>query len=151
MASKSKICNKCRVLKTPVEFGPNICQKDGLQTYCKSCRIPYARERYKKRKNFLGLQSAQYKFRTRMELFKKLGVKCENTNLYNLQIDHVNNNGNLERKKYGKNFTRFLMKKYLNGEKNIKELQILCANCNQEKALRQLKFLPKIIQDFLNG
>lgn len=40
-----KICGRCKQMKDPEGFGPNASQKDGLQTYCKSCLGEYRRQR----------------------------------------------------------------------------------------------------------
>lgn len=40
-----KTCPKCRVLKPYADFDKNSARIDGLQTYCKTCRPVYRRER----------------------------------------------------------------------------------------------------------
>ena len=72
-------------------------------------------------------------------IFDKLENKCNNPNcpipkeLMNikaLQIDHKNNNGSEERRKYGKNSPEYL-KHIL---ENLDEYQLLCVYCNWLKS-----------------
>jgi hypothetical protein len=90
------------------------------------------------------VRSGRYHVNQRHILLDLLGnkcVKCGFDNPLALQIDHVNNNGAEERRKYTTNkngrfnginlkYYRDLREKLKNGSK---EYQLLCANCNAIK------------------
>jgi hypothetical protein len=66
----------------------------------------------------------------RQQVIKLLGGKCKQcgfSDLMALQIDHINGDGNKERKSVHCD-TR--MRKILKNENERKRFQILCANCN---------------------
>lgn len=101
----------------------------------------YQRQNSKQNRNNARL----YHHKLRLSLIKLLGSKC-NCKIKNcchkgicgikdlrcLQIDHINGNGAIERKRFKHKavFHRF----YLNNPDKIKgELQLLCSNCNWVK------------------
>lgn len=66
----------------------------------------------------------------KMMVFGKLGgvcCQCGFSDIRALQIDHINGDGNTERKEIGSNSPKFY-KKVLNDDG--KDYQLLCANCN---------------------
>lgn len=68
-------------------------------------------------------------------IFYKLNEKCNccgEVNRYFLQIDHINNDGYLERK-----LMRDQIKYYTNIINNINNFQLLCANCNFGKLMNK--------------
>jgi len=82
----------------------------------------------------------------RLEIISLLGEKCVKCgyekNIRALQIDHVNNDGYIERRKL-KNSDRLykhILKQVKNGSKNY---QVLCANCN---IIKKYKCLDTIIE-----
>ena len=79
----------------------------------------------------------------RKQLLKKLGDKCKNCGYENpdaLRIDHIENTGNLDKKKFNRkdDFYRYYNERPFEA---IKYLQILCQNCNmiKEKRVRKQK------------
>jgi len=85
-------------------------------------------------------------YNLKIRLIDRLGgkcVKCWNRNLFHLQIEHKFNNGALRRKQYPK--TKVLFRAYLKGKLPISELQCMCANCNQEKHIRENKRLTEFL------
>lgn len=75
-------------------------------------------------------------------------VKCGyKENIKALELDHKNNDGDLDRKRLGNKIYRYYVK---NLEEAREKLQILCANCNKIKAIEEMehsknnrtKFLP---------
>tara|TARA_R110000751_G_C13411126_1_gene439006 strand:+ start:51 stop:473 length:423 start_codon:yes stop_codon:yes gene_type:complete len=92
---------------------------------------------------YLKEHQKQYNQNKKEIVHKFLGNKCkncgENDPIY-FQIDHVYNDGNLERK--GSNKTRtHSLKKYL---ENPEKYQLLCANCNWAKRMNNGKlYKPK--------
>ena len=103
----------------------------------------YIRHRKERLTRALELQKQQ-RLRTRLEIFRLLGNKCSNPYNLNhgdfskikecLQIDHINGNGIEE---YGKlsayTYLNHVLKEIRNGSKNY---QLLCANCNWIKRVR---------------
>ena len=47
----SKLCARCKLLKSTTEFGIDTSRPDNLHCYCKQCRRVETRERYAKLKN----------------------------------------------------------------------------------------------------
>jgi hypothetical protein len=89
----------------------------------------------------------KYHRQLREKVINKLGGKCVICSYTGpaLQIDHVDNNGYEERKKFYNNpkwnfrgcgtYYYKLYKKILSGD--IKGYQLLCANCNMVKELKR--------------
>lgn len=77
----------------------------------------------------------------KQKVYKYYGGKCITCNeddLDVLHLDHINNDGHLERDNKGRrksiNYSTIL-KWIINTDKKLKKYQILCANCNQKKRL----------------
>jgi len=95
----------------------------------------YMKTVYRQKKRILD---RQYHQKLKGEIFGLLGGKCVRCGYSGLalQIDHVNDDGNIERKRYingGNNaYWKNILDKIKSGSKNY---QLLCANCNVEKEL----------------
>ncbi len=75
---------------------------------------------------------------SRTEAICILGGKCQycdESNVLKLCIDHINNNGNIERKQFG---LRKIISLIINGKHNNK-YQVLCFNCNRKKQINNLR------------
>lgn len=71
----------------------------------------------------------------KIQVFESYGNKCAccgETNLFFLELDHINNDGNFDRKRTGHLNNVFLNLK--NAVKNPERFQLLCSNCNSGKA-----------------
>lgn len=91
------------------------------------------KKRESAKQNQEGLRKHYWKLR--IELFHLLGNKCSScgfTDFRALDIDHVRNNGNEERKIY-KNYRKFLRETIQKVKEDSKDYQLLCANCNRIK------------------
>ncbi len=87
------------------------------------------REYYKQHKGSISLYRKEYYRRQRAEALEALGgqcVKCGFSDFRVLQIDHVNGDGNKERKTTT-GFSNYF-KKVISD--TIGAYQLLCANCN---------------------
>ena|SRR5215831_4325033 len=70
--------------------------------------------------------------KNRAKLFDILGNKCMRcgfTDIRCLQIDHINGGGRIEHRKF-RNSTDMMIWNYLKNPDLIKNIQLLCANCN---------------------
>lgn len=94
-----------------------------------------------RRKRILQKQLSNFRIREKMrkEILEALGNKCAECGFSNwkaLEIDHVKNNGNEERKAL-KNYDyyyRLILKKIKEGSKDY---QLLCASCNRIKEIER--------------
>lgn len=101
----------------------------------------------KNNKHFAGYMS-QYIRKKRLEVIKLLGSRCSNescqiiggcNDIRCLEIDHINNDGYIERKKIS-GVSAYLY--YLrNPDEAKRRLQILCSNCNKIKEHERLASL----------
>lgn len=100
------------------------------------------REYLKKSYATIGyLRPKRYNLKKRLELIKKFGGRCKKCGIDDirvLQVDHINGNGEIERKKFNSK-TRYKMIMADDGSK----YQLLCANCNIIKAWENNEFSGK--------
>ncbi len=96
----------------------------GCQLYCEYCK--------KHNRHEFGAQGS-YNNRIRKEIFEHYGNKCSRCGEDDpivLSIDHVNNDGKEERKKYASTQQIWLK---IKREKFPANYQLLCRNCNWRK------------------
>ncbi|MDI6820920.1 MAG: hypothetical protein QMD65_01950 [Patescibacteria group bacterium] len=150
-----KTCFKCKKAKNEKDFYFYKRNKDGIASYCKKCAnqitIKCKKEYYKR---FPTRQGDGYKkkYWKNPELYRKLnrehhqelrfdvlkgygGEKpkcncCGETEIKFLCIDHINNDGKAERKKFG---SQVSILRYLRKMSFPKGYQVLCYNCNLAK------------------
>ena len=83
----------------------------------------------------------QYTKNLRIKLLKILGDKCVRCGFNEqqaLQIDHISGNGYIERKfRFGALFYKYYID---NQDKISNNLQILCANCNKIKQIKNKEY-----------
>ena len=92
--------------------------------YCKSCG-------YKRNLNSARTSGKKRRDDLKNAVYTKLGYKCSicgEKDPIVLQVDHINNDGALDRKKF-KNICCF----YLHILENNPSVQLLCCNCNWRK------------------
>lgn len=113
--TRTKICTKCKQ-DLPIGMFANTKHKiSGKVSYCKHCANLYVINRKQKVMNLFGCKCA----------------KCGETDINVLEVDHINNDGS-DKRKSGEDKNIYL--KLASGERNTDGLQLLCANCNFEKA-----------------
>jgi len=98
-------------------------QKENLKRYHK--------EHYNREESVRRCKERRIKIR--IELFHLLGgkcVRCEESDVRCLQIDHVNGGGCKEARKLGRDYYSVYLKKIKSGSKDY---QLLCANCQWRK------------------
>lgn len=90
-----KICPKCEIKKDKSKFGKNKNRKDGLQTYCKTCRKIIDAESYKNNPNRkISIYNAK---QVRKKKIKKIILdakssgcaKCSETEVCTLDFHHI--------------------------------------------------------------
>lgn len=131
-----KKCRICKKFKPFREFHKNRqSRKDGLEWFCKKCSIKRMAEWRNKNPNNVRAINKRSKDKCRLEVLIAYGKKCRccgEKTIEFLGIDHVNNDGNKERKKLKMNGSRFYS--YLRKMKFPKgRYQVLCHNCNLSK------------------
>ena len=142
VAPKSKICTRCNKSKKIDDFyfvqeGEKGKKRWKHAAACKKCQHLYSyewRKKYPERaRDFV--KKNQYKIRR--IVLEHYGGKypkcacCGQKEEKFLQVDHINNDGAIDRRTqgYGSSFYRHIISR-----KFPKNLQILCANCNQAKS-----------------
>ena len=87
----------------------------------------------------------EYLVETKRKFFKMLGGKCvctgcswheDSCGVFEssvLQVDHIDGNGNNERKKFN-SFLLFALHRYK--DNNVEGIQLLCANCHLDKTYK---------------
>jgi len=156
-----KWCGSCRKTKPHNEFAKKLSKGDGsLCSHCKECSSKNANEWYLD--NTERALANDLTTLLRRKVVFKLGSRCANpfclvvggcADLRALQIDHVNNDGAEERKKYGGKLgprggqtmlgrTKMRSIYQLALEDTEGRYQLLCANCNviKEYERRQEKY-----------
>lgn len=116
-----------------------ISYKEHYQKYGKKYGKTEEYKKYKKEYNnlpktreYLKKYLRENTQKKRKEVIEKLGgrcIQCNFSDIRALQVDHVNGGGNKERKKLsgGPTFYNKVLESIKN---NLKEYQLLCANCN---------------------
>lgn len=130
-------CSKCGLTKHISLWGKNKASSTGLQSWCMMCRQKDSEIYSKKNRKRIGEVSRKCRIKRRLQLLILLGkicINCGENRVQFLQIDHINNDGGKERKESGqRGMTTTIINEYLSGKRDIKRLQILCANCNYKK------------------
>lgn len=92
----------------------------------------YQRRKWKERPEQARKYQREYRKQLRENLVKEYGgvcTCCGENRIEFLVLDHINNDGNEQRKKHGKGYQIYL---YIKREKP-KDIQVLCHNCNNAK------------------
>lgn len=134
---KTKFCGYCKSEKPVNEFGKDSKSKDGLCYWCRKCRYKYE-VRTPKAHAESRIRHALYRKRLKNETFAAYGgykcCICGEVDETVLQLDHINNDGNIHRASINK-YKQSGYAVYLNLRKRGFPIgmQVLCANCNQAK------------------
>jgi hypothetical protein len=114
-SDETKLCTKCLKLLSIDQFHGDRYKSTKSKSHCKSCVHNYQLKRKQKVMSLFGCKCA----------------KCGETDIDVLEIDHINNDG-ANKRKSGEDKDIYL--KLASGKRNTDGLQLLCANCNFEKA-----------------
>lgn len=125
----------------------------------KAKRLAYSRAYYRRNKGWISTAkarwSAEWYRNVKARVFLKYGTSCKicgEDNFYTLEIDHINDDGNKDRKLQWAP-SRWFVK--LDRESKRDDLQTLCERCNKAKARwgpDKSKWPNKLtVKDILNG
>lgn len=148
---KEKECFKCKNIKSFDEFSGQKRNKDGKASWCKQCHREYTIRRQKENPEKMNVATMRWAkknpekvkathrkryVKDKKEIMSRLGNKCVccgEAELEFLSLDHINNDGHLDRKVTGcsgVSFYAYLLRKVEFLEEKIKTLRILCMNCH---------------------
>jgi hypothetical protein len=91
------------------------------------------------RKSSSGVEMPKKAKYSHSEVIRKLGGICQvcrSRDLEILQIDHIDNDGWIERKEKGQQMALY---KRIMENKQTRRVRVLCANCNYRRKVRLLK------------
>lgn len=146
-----KVCSMCGETKPINQFYPHKYCKDGICSYCKKCasekdkvyraknkiklratRVIWEQKTKEHRRKYVNSKYRELKDKV-IDHYGGKCVICGFDNKLALCIDHVNGNGLKERKSIG--VVRMMREIVKNNYPD--KYQILCANCNQIKAIEK--------------
>src|SRR5580692_816867 len=141
-------CTKCRQAKGRNEFRTDTRKRNGLQSWCLACTREASEAWYREHPAANAERCRSRSARAKDLVFAKLGGRCVSptcstpggsTDIRCLHIDHVNNDGAMERNRSratGKRIKRAgIMSLFVRGLADTKgRYQLLCANCKAIKA-----------------
>ena len=147
-SSKQRFCHDCGLINRK-EYGRGYKQRPKVKVKIKERKKKYyqrpeikekqirkSKERYEKNKEVIkekmrkrGKENYRILKKEFFDIYGNVCECCGESNLLFLSLDHLNNDGNKERKIYQ---TRDIYKKAVK-EKNKTKYQTLCFNCNQGK------------------
>jgi len=123
-----KICSSCNIEKYESEFPKR--EDNRIRRQCRNCLREKHNERRRKNPEAQRILSRKYRKNLTNGILKIYSSKCNccgETEVLFLTLDHVKNNGNIERQTMDE-YT--IMRKIINGELPKEDYQILCMNCN---------------------
>jgi hypothetical protein len=129
-----KRCSICGVEKEDNDFNKMSKNIDGLHYYCRECQHEKQKENYINNKTSTRERQKKYALDLRNEILNHYGGKCVccgETRREFLAIDHINNDGNEQRKEAGG--AGFTFQVWIKRQGFPNDLQILCHNCNSAK------------------
>lgn len=136
----SRTCNKCGETH-PIEYFPPYRSQPGRRRQCRACYLTWRRGYYQQRKRTGACErdkqtTNRHNRRLRLEIIAAYGGACEccgETEVELLNVDHVLNDGYLERK--DRNLFSHKLHYFLrrNGYPRDR-YQLLCTSCNMGKA-----------------
>jgi hypothetical protein len=151
-----KQCSVCHIDKFETEFYSRSRGKNGLVSRCKSCESSRAKEYSRTHAEAKAVASIQwrkknrarynsymigYADRLRNTIREAYGNKCAccgETEQMFLSIDHINNDGNLDKYKSGRRVCgNALYRRIINEGFSTNKYQLLCMNCNVGKRLNK--------------
>lgn len=153
-----KLCPVCKIEKPLDDFNKNKTKKDKLDYRCKQCKRKWRLEKLKDQEYAISnrLRHQQRTKRIRNDVINEYGGKCVNCGINDyriLCIDHVNNDGYMERKNNPNTLKIYLFLERIGCPKD--RYQLLCHHCNFLKRLNKgiletPVFKLYTLQDYIN-
>jgi hypothetical protein len=124
----TKNCNRCKQEKS-IDHFYRLGRRNGKEysAFCRHCSAIFSRERDQK----LRLETLTHYSRGNVQC-----VRCNETRVDCLDLDHIKNNGSTDRKLSKSSYNLFRRLRKLGYPKGY---QILCRNCNWIKHLKNLR------------
>lgn len=143
MATLEKYCPRCKQTKLGEEFCKSLKSKDGLASYCKTCKSDYKRKCRQEKTGFYATERLRYKLRVLSHYSQgnPRCCKCGYSDARALSIDHVNSDGAVHRRELkeenivGHQFYRWIIRNHFPDN-----LQVLCMNCQFIKRIENNEF-----------
>lgn len=138
-----KKCSRCKQIKSVTNFNKNKRFKDGLNSFCRQCLKKYNSTI----SEVMHKYSRKFHYKLKAEAINHYGGRCAccgETELDFLTLDHINDDGALQRKQLrdaGKTYHAIGSVKMLGYPKIF---QVLCANCNLSKRINKGKCIHQI-------
>lgn len=134
-------CDKCAIKTNKLT---KRCKDERPEGVCRQCLVRPAVENLSSCQECRSRQaqkSAEQHKKLRLDIINLYGnqcVCCKNNNIKYLQLDHKNNDGNVERASLppstrGGKFFKYVLEQYKKSGEKREDLQILCANCHNAK------------------
>lgn len=154
----TKVCSKCSEIKSLSAFSPNEWHSDGLKSECKTCHNQQKRERRANDPEWARRDAMRAHKRERNRAWlrralvlaiasdgKMRCVECGCSDVAQLEIDHIHEDGEIHRKscgwkdrKKGARGNCVKRNRYYKSmlESACDDLQVLCRSCNIAKSIR---------------
>ena len=132
-----KQCTRCKGQRPSSEFYRHKKVKSGLSSWCKECNRKYTSEWGKNHPEAIRKRSIAKRQKLREKVLELYGGKdpmckcCGEPEIKFLCLDHINNDGSKERRKYGPQ----AIYKIAIRKKDVLRYQLLCFNCNMSKKI----------------
>lgn len=109
--------------------------------YCNNCTETYqAHKKYHYNKSWLKIRKKQWD--QKLEIIKKLGGCCKKCGINDIRVLDINHLDPSVKTKYKNQTTQRRLKDWI---KNIKTLELLCANCHRIYTWEQMKYGQDLI------
>jgi len=149
--SERVVCARCYVAQDRAAFQANKRMRSGVTSWCKACTRERAEELRQQDPERANRYRLQYHQRLRMRVLEKFGSRCNNplcavpggcTDVRCLHVDHVRNDGYLEKRYGGPAGGRSRVSILQRALKDTTgRFQLLCANCNWIKEVERRQAL----------
>lgn len=125
-----KLCGRCCKSQPVSNFNKDRTTPSGFRPICKSCRT---------------MESIEYNLTLKidaLQAYSKGAIMCASCKISDidvLTIDHVNNDGYIQKKQLGGAGSKLY--RWLKHHNYPMGYQVLCYNCNMKKALYAIRFV----------
>lgn len=144
-----KQCCRCKVVKDTSEFHRSVLRKDGLQSYCRTCKKAIDKEHNQRNPRRNYEHSRAYALRNQRWLYGYLQTKqcewegCTVNDPDMLVLDHLNP---LEKRDHVSTIAHgsFSLKSV---QEEVAKCRVLCANHHHKHTIQQFGYKKRLIED----